>query len=256
MGAGRGWCSDVVQPHARNVAGRFPFVASGHDASLADFTEFFKRDGTLWTYYDESLDDAVERRGDGFAFTTRLGRDASMVYARSLPTFLQSARDVTESFFPPGSDTPRSDFDVQILPTPEVATIAFSVGGATVRYENGPERWTRMSWPGESPEAGALLELRGANGMVERIEQEGEWGLFRLLERGTVESGDRRVFTVVFRVRTQGIEVRMTFRPVRGDNPFFGVAGREARPRFLQPVRAAGVAVPREIVAGVSLCRP
>ncbi len=258
LGAGRAWCSDVVQPHSRNIANRYPFVANGQDVALADFTEFYKRDGTLWTYYGEGLASDVDRRGDGFAFTTRLGRDAGIVYLRTLPGFLQHAQDVTASFFPPGSETPRVDFDVQVHPSPEVATIELNVGGmeTPLHYENGPERWERTSWPGEHPEAGAYLEVRGANGMIERIDQEGEWGLFHLLEAGTVVESDGRVFTVAFRLRTHGdIEVRLSLRPVRGDNPFFGVVGRTERPALLQPVRASALSLPREIVVGQSLCR-
>lgn len=258
MGAGRAWCSDVVQPHTRNIANRYPFRADGQDVALADFTEFFKRDGTLWAYYDEDLDGDVERRGDGFAFTTRLGREAGIVYQRNLPSFLQLAQDVTASYFPPGSEVPRADFDVQIHPSPEVATIELNVGGmeTPIHYENGPERWERTWWPGEHPEAGAYLEVRGANGMIERIDQEGEWGLFHLLEAGTVVESDGRLFTVAFRLRTHDVEVRITLRPVRGDNPFFGAVGRTQRPALMAPVRASGLALPREIVVGQSLCRP
>ena len=60
------------------------------------------------------------------------------------------------------------------------------VGGRTIEYHNGPEEWNRLSWPGESPAEGAAFVVRGANGMHERVRQEGEWGLFRLLEAGTV----------------------------------------------------------------------
>lgn len=257
LGAGRAWCSDVVQPFSRNVANRYPFNADGQDVALADFTEFFKREGTLWTYYGENLDADVERRGDGFAFTTRLGRDTGIVYLRTLPTFLQRAQDVTASYFPPGSETPRVDFDVQIHPSPQVATIELNVGGmeTPLQYENGPERWERLWWPGEHPEAGASMEIRGADGMIETIQQEGEWGLMHMLEQGTVVENDGRVFTVEFRLRTHDVSVRLSVRPTRGDNPFFGVVGRDRSPRLLEPVRNTGVGLPREIVVGQQLCR-
>ncbi len=258
LGAGRAWCSDVVQPFSRNIANRYPFLASGQDVALADFTEFFKRGGTLWGYYDESLASDVERRGDGFAFATRLGRDAGVVYVRGLPTYLQRAQDVTASFFPPGSDTPRADFDVQIHPTPTVATIVFNVGGreAPISYENGPERWERVDWPGPHPEAGATLEVRGSGGMIETLSQEGEWGLMHLLERGTVVENQAGVFTMEFRLRTHDVTIRLSIRPVRGDNPFFGIVGRSRAPQLLEPVRNPNIALPREIVAGQQVCRP
>lgn len=253
-GVGRSWCSDVVRPFSRNLAAGYPFAPAGQDVSLGDFAQFFKRDGTLWKYYDDILDHAVERQGEGFAFATRLGRDSSVVYAPAVPSFLQHAQDVTQSFFPAGSEVPLVEFDVQIQPSPRIATTELQVGGESISHENGPERWQRVSWPGKSPEKGAALVMRGADGMIERLSQEGEWGLFHLFEQGTVVSGDSRVFTIAFKLRTHDLESRITIRPVRADSPFFGVSGREGRPVFMEPVRAGGLELPREIVTGQSLC--
>ena len=143
---------------------------------------------------------------------------------------------------------------MQIQPSPRIATTELQVGGESISHENGPERWQRVSWPGKSPEKGAALVMRGADGMIERLSQEGEWGLFHLFEQGTVVSGDSRVFTIAFKLRTHDLESRITIRPVRADSPFFGVSGREGRPVFMEPVRAGGLELPREIVTGQSLC--
>lgn len=254
-GVGKSWCADVVRPFSRNLASGYPFAPEGQDVSLGDFIQFFKRRGQLWSYYDDVLDHAVEREGEGFQFATRLGRDASVVYAPGLPSYLRHAQDVTQSFFPAGLDVPLVEFDVQIQPTPRVATTELSVGGTTIKHDNGPERWRRVTWPGERPEQGASIVLRGEGGLVEEIEQEGEWGLFHLLEQGTVVEGDARVFTLAFKLRTNDVETRIVIRPVRADSPFFGVSGRGTGAAFMEPVRAGGLELPREIVTGERLCR-
>jgi type VI secretion system protein ImpL len=44
-----------------------------------------------------------------------------------------------------------------------------------------------MRWPGGGRQRGASIRVRGAQNIDEVIQQEGEWGLFRLLEQGTIE---------------------------------------------------------------------
>jgi type VI secretion system protein ImpL len=224
--------------------------------ALVDFAAFYNPAGVLWTFYDEVLDTHVEREGDRFEFARRLGRAEGQLFQPALLQFLKRSRGITEAFFPPGAEGPVVDFDVKIRPSPRVAIQNVAIGGKAVEYHNGPEEWVRFSWPGEEdPGAGAFIEIRGEGGIHERIEQEGEWGLFHLLEEGTVVSGaGARVFTVVWHLRTHDIDVTIDFRPVRADTPFFGVAGGGGRD-IMSPVRSADVNAPHEIVSGDSTCR-
>ncbi|HKU42436.1 MAG TPA: type VI secretion IcmF C-terminal domain-containing protein, partial [Polyangiales bacterium] len=115
-------------------------------------------------------------------------------------------------------------------------------------------RWKTLSWPGDKPEAGASLVIRGANGMHEVIRQEGVWALYRLIEAGTVTAGGGRVFTVAWQLQTHDVTLKVDFQPKRGESPFFGVPGRSRDPEFLQPVRNAGVQAPKQIVSSGRGC--
>jgi type VI secretion system protein ImpL len=257
-GAGRSWCSEVYMPYHRNILGGYPLDPSGHDVPLADFGAFYMpREGTLWAFYEEVLKGRIPREGDQFVFATNLGQQASNAYRRQLLQYLERANDITNVFFPPGAEGPQVQFDARILPSPRVATTELCVGGVCTEHHNGPERWVRYTWPGESPEAGASLEIRGADMLQERLEQTGEWGLFRLLEQGTVTEHSRghRVFTVTWRLRDHQIDVPVQIRPVRGDAPFFGIRGRTRNPPLLQPVRGNHVDPPQQIVSGRTTCR-
>lgn len=254
-GAGRSWCAEVVRPYYRNLRGRYPFSESGLDVPLADFSQFYAPEtGTLWAFYGEALGGMVERDGDRFQFNQQFGREGH--FNRVLLTHLARSQEISSAFFPPGQTDPKVQMDVRIRPTPEVQSVLFTLGGAEIEYHNGPEEWTRMEWPGESPEAGALLEIRGADGMHERVEQSGEWGLFRVLERGTVTEGGggSSVFQVTWRLRTHDVDIKVDFRPVRGETPFFGVRGRDRDGALMHPLRADGVYTPREIVSRARLC--
>jgi type VI secretion system protein ImpL len=245
----------VVVPFMRNVAGSYPFVPQGHDLSLDDFNTFYKpNDGILWRFMRESLGQTVQLDGDHFAFEKKLGKDASSIYADSLLEFLQRSRDITTVFWPQGSPTPRVDMEVLIHPSPMVAQTTFTIGGKTIEYHNGPETWAAMSWPGENPAQGAGFVIRGANGMKEKAFQEGAWGLFRMFESGTITRSSNRVFTVAWQLQTHDVTLRVDFKPLRSESPFFGVPGRSEKPRLLQPLRDSNVNVPKQIVRSGQPC--
>ena len=218
---------------------------------IADFAAFYRPDeGMLWKFYGDYLKGRIPRRGNSFEFTTTLGMPASQVHTQSLRRYLNRGWQISQSLFPPGSADPRVDFDVRIRPAPRVAEQVLSVGGRTIRYYNGPEEWTRMSWPGDSPGEGASIEIRGAGGMRETITREDGWGLFRLIEEGSAKRIDSRTFTVIWRLRSHDVDVQIDFRMARRDSPFFATDGR----KVLDILRGQDVEAPKEIVTGRNLC--
>ena len=113
-----------------------------------------------------------------------------------------------------------------------------------------------MAWPGESPEVGAMLEIRGADGLHEEVGQSGEWGLFHLLEAGSVTEGGpgSSVFRVTWHLRTHNVNISVDIRPVRGQTPFFDAAAGTSNSDFMAPVRGSALAAPRNIVANRRVC--
>ena len=141
--------------------------------------------------------------------------------------------------------------------TPSIAELTFTVDGEALQYRNGPPEWRQFHWPGAGTQRGAKIRARGINGTDETIEQEGEWGLFRLFEAGVVRgSPEARIFSVVWRLRDQDIEVGVDIRPARSENPFFGVprADNAATGHFLLPFRAEGVTAPHPIARSGRPC--
>jgi type VI secretion system protein ImpL len=209
----------------------------------------------LWSLVDGPFAKTVEVEGDRYSFSKRLGQDGSSVFSPSLLEFLSRSRDIMLSYFPTGQSEPSIEFEVKVQPSPSVAMTQFMVGGKTVEHYNGPEQWKTLTWPGENPALGAAIVIRGANGMQERIKQDGPWGLMRLLEAGSLRPGAGRTFTVSWQPQTHDVTLQIDFRPKRGESPFLGVLGRGEAPVLLQPVRAKGVAVPKQITQGKA-CRP
>jgi type VI secretion system protein ImpL len=248
------FCAAVVTPFDASLAGRYPFTSHGDDAPLGEVAAFYRPGGTLWSYYDGSLAAIAPRAGSRFTLARRLGQGSSSPYASQLPTFLDRSQAITSGLFPPGSSEPRIELDIRVHPTAGAASVRFSVGGATIDYRNGPESWSRVVWPGAAPTAGARLEVESARGLSERITQDGEWGLFRLVEAAAqidARPGER-TRTVRWHLPGHDVDVVIDLRPVRTECPLFG----EGRVRALGPLRASGVTAPRHIARGATECAP
>ncbi len=245
------WCSTVALPYRRKLSPRYPFARGGDDAALADVAEFFRpSSGVVWGFYNESLRSAVQRSGDGFRLSPQLGGAG---FRPELLPFLKRALEITAALFPAGAADPSVAFSVRIRPTPRIAAVVFDVDGQRADYRNGPEEWYRLVWPGQGKAPGASLRVRSATGQEEMLQRDGEWGLFRLLEAGTLqgEPGGRD-FTMNFPMPALSATITIDFRAARSETPFFGLR-HGGRPRLLEPFR--GATVPLEIGRGGGACK-
>jgi len=243
---GEQWCSSVALPFARTLRDRYPFAPHGQDAALADVADFYRPgSGILWGFYESSLKRDVVR--NGATFSLREGAGVGAMYTPALVRFLDRAAFLSSVLFPPRAEAPRVDFEVRVRPSPGIAQVLFSIDGQLVDFHNGPERWHAVTWPGQGAKHEASLRVRGAN-VDETLVQEGEWGLFRLLDKGTITADpSERLFTARWRLRTQN-DVTVDIRPARLDNPFVG------RHAYLAAFRGEGTLAPAAIALRGKAC--
>ena len=80
--------------------------------------------------------------------------------------------------------------------------------------------------------------------------------LAQRLDAGTVTEGGpgTSVFRVTWRLRTHDVDISVDFRPVRGQTPFFEVAGSVSEADLMAPLRVDSSVTPRNIVANRRLC--
>lgn len=247
------WCDEVVSVYDRTLHGRYPFAKGGRDASIDDVVSFFQQnEGTVSRFFDASLSGMVSRRGDSYSYNTQLGRRTGRVFSSQLIDFLGRAREVDGAF---GGGQPNVQFEIRLRPNTKVAVQSFEVGGERIEYHNGPEKWQRLSWPGKSPSKGARLEARGAGGLRTSLDLDGDWGFFRLIERGIVSATAEGSFRVTWSMPGHDIELAAEIRPVQKTTLFWGGAGSGRSRAFLGGLRAAYASMPRDLIPGSRDCR-
>jgi type VI secretion system protein ImpL len=165
------------------LARKYPLKVGGPDASLADFAEFFKPDGTFWRFYNTELKNYLGEDGKPIPIA------ANMV-TRELGDAVLKARDIRDALFPGGSGQLTFQYRVRCVPpvsvhgpAPNFSWTELSTGGQPpIRWNTGPCPWSGgVAWPGPSPSLGASIRANGT-GTVLSETGGGDWGLFHLLD--------------------------------------------------------------------------
>ncbi|WPB79301.1 type VI secretion system membrane subunit TssM [Archangium violaceum] len=257
------FCEAVAKPFNSIMANRYPFVReSMQDAPLAELSEFLRPSGgTLRKFLQQHLADDVITSGRKWTFANLNTRG---MYRDDLLIFLDKANNLTTTLYPGDTVDPLVRFQVRVragtspdTAPSEISSITLTIDGTDELYRNGPDNvWKPMSWPGQAGKLGAHIHVENASGATADIDEPGEWGLFRLLERvKRIEpSGDGRFFTAVWEVEDMnGALVAIDFRPERTANPFFGLSGNNTS-RLLQIFRDPGLSPPMGITRGGKGC--
>ena len=195
-GRGAGLQTSWRQVHRQfesTLARSYPFTTGAEDASLDDFTAFFGPGGMFWSYYKENLATAVSEDGSEIL-------DARTPVSAEMKRCIQRAYRIRRAFFSGGDlgfsfsltpELPVRPGDAQFV----VQQTRLEVGGQTLTYEMGPPISKKLEWPGPNPERGAALRMVASGASATPLEEQGAWGLFRLLD-GARSRGARLEWTL------------------------------------------------------------
>jgi type VI secretion system protein ImpL len=207
---------EVVRPCTELLDGRYPLVAGGTDAPIADFGQIFGYNGVFDRFFKEHLEDFVLTTGQAWQWRT----DASGAPAGTSLAMLRQfehAQRIREMFFAAGSPTPQVRFTV----TPSSLDAGsrqflLEIDGQNMIDNHGPARPVVVTWPGARPIGAATFDERG--GMRVNMVHEGTWGWFRLLGEAQVVSQTDVSYIVTF--AKGGHEAKVTLEAASVRNPF------------------------------------
>lgn len=178
------WKTQVYNNFQQNMANRFPFNRSASEDVPFNTMESLlqPKTGALWSFVNNYL--------AGYLFTDTMGWHEQQwlgVGAGFSLQFLQAlsqANSLSESLFGGNNAQPGFAFQIYPEPTPGLSQIILNINGANYRYQNGPQEWQSLNWPGANLDQGSQLTAIAANGLSpETISAPGSWGLFHLLAK-------------------------------------------------------------------------
>ncbi|HET7538604.1 MAG TPA: type VI secretion system membrane subunit TssM [Polyangiaceae bacterium] len=211
------WKAEVWETWNTTLAPRFPFNETGSDASLAEFSDFFRpQTGLIWKFFDKDLRDRLERAGDRFV------PKSAAEPTPFLPDFLgclNVAQEITDAVFGtlPEAKVP---FAVNIHSAgADISQITLRIDGVPTVYKNETEHWQLTQWPNTGQSKGASIEVK-ASGFKDEIPREGDFGLFRLLLAGGLKPSGPLLVATWSLNREGAPPVTVELKPSKATQPF------------------------------------
>ena len=181
---------EVVRPCTELLNGRYPLVADGTDAPLADFGRVFGHNGVFDGFFKQNLEALVLTTGPAWRWRTDASGAPVGGSVAMLRQFEQAQR-IRDMFFAAGSPTPQVRFTV----TPSSLDAGsrqflLEIDGQNMLDNHGPARAVNVTWPGARPVGAATFEERG--GMRVNIVAGRHVGVVPAARRGAGRVADRR----------------------------------------------------------------
>ena len=175
------WDSEIYSFYRDRLAGRYPFKASGEDASLQDFVAFFGPKGRLQRFQDQYLNVFLKDNLDSLS----TGDQGGHWVRQEVLEQLEKAERIRETFFnPDGQLAVQLTIEPLALSATRLSSM-FSVDGQLIPYQHGAPQRTGLVWPNTLGNTnGSQLTLVHSTGNTASLSYRGPWSLFRLLSRG------------------------------------------------------------------------
>ena len=175
------WDSEIYSFYRDRLAGRYPFKASGEDASLEDFIAFFGPKGRLQQFQDQYLNVFLKDNLDSLSTGDKSGHWVRQEVLEQL----EKAERIRETFFSPdGHLAVQLTIEPLALSATRLSSM-LSVDGQLIPYQHGAPQRTGLVWPNSLGNTnGSQLTLVHSTGNTASLSYRGPWSLFRLLSRG------------------------------------------------------------------------
>ncbi|XBS69965.1 ImcF-related family protein [Acerihabitans sp. KWT182] len=182
------WRTSIVDNWNRAFTGRYPFADTRSDASLPMLGQFVRAEsGKIDQFLTRQLGGVLHKEGNRWVPDKVNGQGL-----RFNPDFLQAINQLSRL-----ADILYIDggmgmgFDLMGKPVRRVVETTLNLDGRKLRYFNQQESWRNFHWPGASDKPGVMLSWSTVDaGPRLFVDEQGHWGLIRLLEQAAVTALD------------------------------------------------------------------
>ncbi|WP_353173901.1 type VI secretion system membrane subunit TssM [Acinetobacter rudis] len=193
------------------VMNKYPFSSNAvQDLSIQELGQLFGKDGTYLTALSSNVTVSQNSK-----IPYRYFLDNNVI-TRTQP--YKDAETINMQLFA-GKNVPKVDVVMIIRAMDkEIDNLTISYDGQKYQYYHGPLNEVVLTWPVK--ENRFTLDATAANERPERLEVNGDWSLFRLIDKASkvINTPDGRGVLATFELGDK--KVYIEFRAVSGKNPF------------------------------------
>jgi len=210
------WQSTIVSQWNTAFAGRYPFKATGSDASLPMLAQFLRGDsGRLSAFLKTNLGGILHQEGSHWVVDPSASQGMTVD-----PAFLKAINqlaDISDIIFAQGDAGVH--FELMARPSRDVARIQLTLDGQNLDYFNQMESWQSFTWPGNTYYPGVDLSWRSVKTEMRLYEhKQGNWGFIRLLDKALITPLDSSRTQLVW-ITPDGNPLKFILRSELGDGP-------------------------------------
>jgi type VI protein secretion system component VasK len=158
------------------IAAKFPFNSTASaEASLQELDAIFRpREGKLWTFYAEALQNFLQKQGA--QYTPNSGGGVQLTPA--FVTFFNNAARFSDALYPAGAAEPSLRYALTPQRSDQISEMTVTINGQTVK-SSGQGAAQPYVWPGAAtPNIRISAKLTGGSDF-EFENRDGLWSLFR-----------------------------------------------------------------------------
>ena len=210
------WQTTIVGQWNTAFAGRYPFNATGSDASLPLLAQFLRSDaGRISTFLKTNLGGLLRQEGNRWVVDPAAGQ--GMVINLDFLKAINQLADISDIVFSQGDAGVH--FELMARPSRDVAQMQLTLDEQSLDYFNQMESWQSFVWPGNTYYPGVSLSWRSVNtGMQLYTNNQGNWGLIRLLDKALITPLDASRTQLVW-ITPDGNPLKFIMRSELGDGP-------------------------------------
>lgn len=210
------WQTTIVDQWNKAFAGRYPFKATGSDASLPLLAQFLRGDsGRIATFLKTSLGGILHQEGNRWVVdpSASQGMEVSPDFLRAI----NQLAELSDIVFAQGDAGVH--FELMARTSRDVARMQLTLDEQNLDFFNQMESWQSFTWPGNTYYPGVSLRWRSVNsGMELYTSNQGNWGFIRLLDKALITPLDASRTQLVW-ITPDGNPLKFVMRSELGDGP-------------------------------------
>ncbi|HBW41269.1 MAG TPA: type VI secretion protein VasK [Leclercia adecarboxylata] len=210
------WQTTIVDQWNKAFAGRYPFKATGSDASLPLLAQFLRSDsGRITTFLKTNLGGILHQEGNRWVVDPSASQ--GMVVDPEFLRAINQLAELSDIVFSQGDGNVH--FELMARPSRDVARVQLSLDEQNLDFYNQMESWQSFTWPGNTYYPGVSLNWRSVNsGMQLYASNQGNWGFIRLLDKALITPLDASRTQLVW-ITPDGNPLKFVMRSELGDGP-------------------------------------
>lgn len=208
------WQSTIVEQWNKAFAGRYPFKATGSDASLPLLAQFLRSDsGRITTFLKTNLGGSST---EGNRWVVDLSASQGMVVSPDFLRAINQLAELSDIVFSQGDAGVH--FELMARPSRDVARVQLTLDEQNTDYFNQMESWQSFT-ARKHLLSGVSLSWRSVNsGMQLYASNRGNWGFIRLLDKALITPLDASRTQLVW-ITADGNPLKFVMRSELGTGP-------------------------------------